>query len=102
MIACIHKGRSAGLDDARMSDAAQVRLFHPLWPEGREFDPVVAETMRHQGWVEQADEVKADDLDGNDPDLDGDKPDGDDLDLDGDDNPPTTGFGHSTIGGPRG
>ena len=31
---------------------APVRLFHEHWPNGREFDPIVAETMRHQGWTD--------------------------------------------------
>ena len=31
---------------------APVRLFHEHWPNGREFDPVVAETMRLQGWTD--------------------------------------------------
>jgi len=31
---------------------APVTLFHEHWPNGREFDPVVAETMRLQGWTD--------------------------------------------------
>ena len=51
---------------------APVRLFHEHWPNGREFDPVVAETMRLQGWTDT--KAKAD------------KP----------NTPPITGFGHFT------
>lgn len=96
-----------------MSDAAAVRLHHPMWPDGREFDPVVAETMRRQGWTDEPGDATEPD----EPDLSA------LADLDADElaaldaltddelaaltaldapNPPTTGFGHSTIGGPRG
>ena len=40
---------------------APVTLFHEHWPNGREFDPVVAETMRLQGWTDT--KAKADKLD---------------------------------------
>lgn len=96
-----------------MSDAAAVRLFHPMWPDGREFDPVVAETMRRQGWTDEPGETD----DGDEPDLSALA----DLDVEElaaldalsddelaaltalvDDPSSTTGFGHSTNGGPRG
>ncbi len=31
---------------------ASVTLYHEHWPNGRAFDPVVAETMRLQGWTD--------------------------------------------------
>lgn len=31
---------------------APVTLFHEHWPNGRDFDPIVAETMRLQGWTD--------------------------------------------------
>lgn len=95
-----------------MSDATAVRLHHPMWPDGREFDPVVAETMRRQGWTDEPGEQTDDD--GIDlsalADLDPDELAALDALSDDElaalaaavDNPPTTGFGHSTIGGPRG
>lgn len=36
---------------------APVRLFHPRFPAGREFDPVTAVTMRHQGWTDEPSDV---------------------------------------------
>mgnify|MGYP006921446324 CR=1 FL=1 len=80
-----------------MSDAAAVRLYHPMWPDGREFDPVVAETMRRQGWTDEPGDATGDD----EPDDDGDPIEPSSVSVDAP-NPPTTGFGHSTIGGPRG
>ena len=62
---------------------APVRLFHEHWPNGREFDPVVAETMRLQGWTDQT----------GDPVPEGETDGADDAD---DNTPPITGFGHFT------
>lgn len=93
-----------------MSDAAAVRLFHPMWPDGREFAPAVAETMRRQGWTnEPGDGDPGIDLSAL-ADLDPDELAALDALTDDElaelaaavDNPPTTGFGHTTIGGPRG
>lgn len=75
-----------------MSDAdaapAPVTLFHELVPQGREFDPVVAVTMRLQGWTDEA----GDPVDDEDDDDASD----DDDPSDDDDTLPTTGFGHFT------
>ena len=63
---------------------APVTLFHELVPQGREFDPVVAETMRLQGWTDQASDPVDEDEDASDD---------DDLHLDGN---TIDGFGHFT------
>ena len=94
-----------------MSDAAPVRLHHPMWPDGREFDPVVAETMRRQGWTDEpgtaADEADLSALADLNPDeltaldaLSDDELAALTALVDG--NPHTTGFGRITDGGPHG
>lgn len=52
-----------------MSDTVTVTLFHPMWPKGRDFDPVVAETMRRQGWVDKAADLKAPKTEANEADA---------------------------------
>lgn len=69
-----------------MSDATAVRLFHPMWPDGREFDPVVAKTMRLQGWTDKPGTAE--------PEAEPDKADSPTKS--------TTGPGRTNTGGPRG